>query len=76
MTMPYLVSVERKEKFERVLIEHLDGGIKKCDREKLPVGAVANGQDVVSHFEGARVDERYDFPALTRRSCVVKRKLL
>jgi hypothetical protein len=74
--MPYLVSVERKEKLERVLVENLDSGIKKCDREKLPVGAVANGQDGVGHFEGARVDERYDFPVLARRSRVIVRKQL
>lgn len=73
--MPYLVSVERNEKLERVLIEHLDSGVKKCDREKLPVGAEANGQDIVGHFEGARVDERYDFPVLARRSRVFVRKL-
>jgi hypothetical protein len=75
MKMPYLVSVERKEKIECVLIEYLDSRIEKCDGEKLPIGAIANGQDVIGHFEGARVDKRYDFPALGRRSCV-KRKLL
>ena len=65
--MIYLVSIERKKKFERVLIEYFDSGVKKCDCEKLPVGAIANGQDVISHFEGASVNKRYEFPALARK---------
>ena len=72
----YLVPVERKKKFERVLIEHFDGGVKKRDREEFSIGAVANGQDVVGHFEGAGVDQGYSSPALIQRSRTVKRKLL
>ena len=68
--------VERKKKFERVLIEHFDGGVKKRDREEFSIGAVANGQDVVGHFEGAGVDQGYSSPALIQRSRTVKRKLL
>jgi hypothetical protein len=56
MTGIYLMPVERKKKFERVLIEHFDGRVKKCDCKKFSVGAVTNGQDVVRHFEGAGVD--------------------
>jgi hypothetical protein len=69
MTKFYLVPVERKEEFERILIEYFDSGVKKCDCEKFSVGAVANGQDVIGHFEGADVDQRYNSPALMRRSC-------
>ena len=76
MTSIYLVPVERKKKSERVLIEHFDGGVKKCDREEFSVGAVANGQDVVGHFEGAGVDQGYSSPALIQRSRTVKRKPL
>ena len=76
MTSIYLVPVERKKKFERVLIEHFDGGVKKRNREEFSVGAVANGQDVVGHFEGAGVDQRYSSPALIQRSRTVKRKPL
>jgi hypothetical protein len=72
--MIYLVSIERKKKFERVLIEHFDSGIKECNREKLPVGTIANGQDVIGHFEGTSVGKRYNFPALTRRSCIIEKK--
>ena len=61
--------VERKEEFERILIEYFDSGIKKCDCEKFSVGAVSNRQDVIGHFEGADVDQRYNSPALMRRSC-------
>jgi hypothetical protein len=74
MTKFYLVPVERKEEFERILIEYFDSGVKKCDCEKFSVGAVANGQDVIGHFEGADVDQRYNSPALMRRSCTVQRK--
>jgi hypothetical protein len=74
MTKFYLVSVERKEEFERILIEYFDSGVKKCDCEKLSVGAVANRQDVIGHFEGADVDQRYNSSALIRRSCTVQRK--
>jgi hypothetical protein len=73
MTRIYLVPVERNKKFERVLIEYFDSGVEKCDCEKFPVGAVANGQDVVGHFEGAGVDQGYDSPALIQRSHTVKR---
>lgn len=76
MTSIYLVPVERKKKFERVLIEHFDCGVKKRNREEFSVGAVANGQDVVGHFEGAGVDQRYSSPALIQRSRTVKRKPL
>ena len=68
------MSIERKKKFERVLIEYFDSGIKKCDCEKLPVGTIANGQDVIGHFEGTSVDKRYKFPSLTRRSCIINKK--
>ena len=74
MTSIYLVPVERNKKFERVLIKHFDGGVKKRNCEKFSVGAVANGQDVVAHFEGAGVDQGYSSPALIQRSCTVKRK--
>jgi hypothetical protein len=70
----YLVPVERKKEFECVLIEHFYSGVEKCDCEKFFVGAVANGQDVIGHFEGASVDQRYNSPALIQRSCTVKRK--
>jgi hypothetical protein len=73
--MIYLVSIERKKEFECVLIEYFDSGVKKCDCEKLPVGAVANGQDVVGHFEGASVDKRYTFPTLARRLRIIDRKI-
>jgi hypothetical protein len=43
MTRIYLVPVERKKKFERVLIEHFDCRVKKRDREEFSVGGVANG---------------------------------
>jgi hypothetical protein len=66
-TKIYLVPIERKEKFERILIEYFDSGVKKCDCEKFSVGAVANRQDVIGHFEGADVDQRYNSPALMRR---------
>lgn len=69
------MSIERKKKLERVLIEYFDSGVEECDREKLPVGAIANGQDVIGHFEGTRVDNRYKFPALTRRSCIINKKI-
>jgi hypothetical protein len=75
MTKIYLVPVERKEKLECVLIEYFDSGVKKCDRKKFSVGAVANGQDIVGHFEGADVDQRYNSPALMKRSCTIQRKL-
>jgi hypothetical protein len=68
MTNLYLVSVERKKEFERILIEYFDSGVKKCDCKKFSVGAITNGQDVIRHFEGADVDQRYNFPALMRRS--------
>ncbi len=66
--------VERKEKFECILIEYFNSGVKKCDCEKFSVGAVANGQDVIGHFEGADVGQRYNSPALMRRSCTAQRK--
>ena len=56
MTGIYLMPVERDKKFERVLIEHFDSRVKKCDCKNFSVGAVTNGQDVVRHFEGAGVD--------------------
>jgi hypothetical protein len=73
MTYFYLVPVERNEEFERILIEYFDSGIKKCYCEKFSVGTVANGQDVIGHFEGADVDQRYNSPALMRRSCTAQR---
>ena len=76
MTSIYLVPVERKKKFERVLIEHFDCGVKKRNREEFSVGAVANGQDVVGHFEGAGVDQGYSSPSLIQRSCTIKREPL
>jgi hypothetical protein len=72
----YLVPVERKKEFERVLIKHFYSGVKKCDCKKFFVGTVANRQDVVCHFEGAGVDQRYNPPALVQRSCSVNRKPL
>ena len=74
MTKMYLVAVERNEEFERILIEYFDSGVKKCDGEKFSVGTVANGQDVIGHFEGTDVDQRYNSSALMRRSCAVQRK--
>jgi len=70
------VPVERKKKFQCVLVEHFHSGVKKCDCKQLSIGTIANGKDVVGHFEGAGMDKRYDFPALIRRSCTVKRKLM
>jgi hypothetical protein len=75
-TKIYLVPVEGDKKFQRVLIEHFDSGVKKCDCEKFSVGAVANGQDVVGHFKSAGVDQGYGSPALMQMSCTVKRKPL
>ncbi len=74
MTKFYLVPEKRKEEFERILIEYFDGGVKECDCEKFSVWAVANRQDVVGHFEGPDVDQRYNSPALMERSCTVQRK--
>ena len=74
MTKFYLVPVERNEEFERILIKYFDSGVKKCDCKKFSVGAVANGQDVIGHFEGADVDQRYSSPALMKRSYVIQRK--
>ena len=74
MTKFYLVSIERKEESERILIKYFDSRVKKCDCEKFSVGAIANGQNVIGHFEGADVDQRYNFPALMKKSCTVQRK--
>jgi hypothetical protein len=56
MTEFYLVPIEREEEFECILIEYFDSGVKKCNCEKFSVGAIANGQDVIAHFEGTDVD--------------------
>jgi hypothetical protein len=74
MTNFYLVPVEGNKEFERILIEYFDSGVKKCDCEKFSIGAIANRQDVIGHFEGADVDQRYNSPALIRRSFTVQRK--
>ena len=74
MTKIYLVPVKRKKEFERILIEYFDSGVKECDCKKFSVGAVANGQYVIGHFEGANMDQRYNSPALIGRSCTIQRK--
>jgi hypothetical protein len=60
----YLVTVERKEKFERVLIKNFDSRVEKRNCQKLSIGTETDRQDVVRHFQSARVDQRHSFPFL------------
>ena len=60
------MTVERQEKFECILIEYFDSRVKKRNCQKLSVGTEADRQNVVRHFQGARVNKRHSSPFLVR----------
>lgn len=60
------MTVERKEKFECILIKNFDSRVEKRNCQKLSVGTVTNRQDIVRHFQSAGVDQRHSFPFLRR----------
>jgi hypothetical protein len=60
----YFVSIEGQEKFERVLVEYLDRRVQEGHSQELSVRTVSDGQDILCHFERARMNERQMFPGL------------
>lgn len=57
MRRAHLVTVERQEELERVLVKDLHGRIEQRDGEESTVGTVSDRENVVRHLESSSMDE-------------------
>lgn len=62
--------IKRKEEFEGVLVEDLDGSVEQGDCEQFPIGAEAHRQNLVRHLERARMCKRQMTTTVLLAKCI------